>query len=78
MRVGLHGDGRERRAICKELVSIETQRGINETNLGLSGMNWIPTPRRTGHARPIPTSVCQEPAPEMERVPIAIQSARRI
>ena len=47
------------------------------TNLGDSGMNRIPTPKMTGQMKPIPTTVRQDPEPDRERVPIAIQSRRR-
>lgn len=40
-------------------------------------MNKIPTPKITGQTKPMPTTVRQEPEPEIERVPIEIQSRRR-
>lgn len=45
--------------------------------LGDSGMKRMPIPRMKGQMRPIPTTVRQEPAPDMLRVAMEMQSAER-
>jgi hypothetical protein len=45
--------------------------------LGDSGMKRMPIPRMKGQMRPIPTTVRQEPAPDMLRVPMEMQSMEK-
>lgn len=49
-------------------------RPLAVSHLGDSGIVRIPNPRMIGQRIPKPTTVRQEPDPEMERVPIEKQS----
>jgi hypothetical protein len=46
------------------------------TNLGDSGISWIPIPRIIAQMMPIPITVLHEPDPSMLRVPMEIRSVQ--
>ena len=51
---------------------------LGDTNRGDSGMNNMPNPRMAAHITPMPTTVRQDAAPLMLRVPIEMQYATSI